>query len=212
VKRRVWFLALVTICSLSAVFMVTVPAFSQTPGVTITLTPSSGFTATTVSGNAFLGEVSIYWAGVKVPTIPVRVLPVSAAGATAVVPGPFTAIVSVPPGTKPGQYVIRAQDPRGVEAEATFIVVDLSGPPGAVGLRGDTGPAGPAGPPGLAGSTGLPGPTGPTGPKGETGLTGAAGDSGTAASTPIIGIVALIIAIIALGLVLVGRVKKWIMG
>jgi hypothetical protein len=207
-KRRIWLLAILSICCLTAAAMVAVPALSQTAGVTITLTPASGFAATTVSGNAFLGEVSIYWAGVKVPTTPIHVIPTSV-GATAVTPGPFTAIVNVPAGTKPGQYVIRAEDPRGVEAEATFTVVDLSGPPGIAGPKGDTGPAGPAG---SAGSIGPPGPAGPVGPVGKPGPAGATGEAGAAASTPIIGYIAIIVVIIALGLVLVGRVKKWIMG
>jgi hypothetical protein len=97
----------------------------------IDLSPTSGFSCITISGQGFVGQVTIYWAGKPISTVP---SPVDLAN-----DGTFTAIITVPTQTKPGDYTIRADGLRGTTASARFTVVDMTGA---------TGPAGPAGPEG----------------------------------------------------------------
>jgi len=161
----------------------------------ITVSPTSGFSAVTVSGQRFLGQISIYWAGQLVPTVP---SPVYSAN-----DGSFTAIITVPTQTKPGEYTIRADGLRGTTASAKFTVVDMTG---ATGPAGPEGPVGPEGPQGPSGETG---PAGPPGEQGDPGEPGAAGEPGPATG---LSIVALVLALIALGIGLLGKAKKVIVG
>jgi len=180
-------------------------AYSQAP--TITLTPSSGFAATTVYGTNFpSGQIFIYWAGTRLPTVP---MPVYASVATGAQLGSFTAIITVPTQTKPGEYQVTAQHERGTSATATFVVVDMTGPQGPQGPAGSSGPQGPSGPSGPAGAQGLRGEPGPQGPQGPPGPQGPEGGTGPGAGMSII---AIILAVVALALSVFGQIKKWITG
>lgn len=170
----------------------------------ITLTPNTGFAATTVSGTGFLGgEIYIYWAEQRIPTVPLRIF------ASDTQFGEFTAIITVPTQTKAGEYVVRAQDQRGTTASITFKVIDMTGPQGAQGPAGSSGPQGSAGPAGTTGASGPPGEPGPQGPQGPPGEQGPAGGAGAGAGMSII---AIILAVIALALSVFSRVMKWITG
>jgi len=142
----------------------------------ITLTPESGCCAIIISGEGFFGgEIFIYWEDDQVPAVP------SPLYSRDTQDGSFTAIITVPTQTEPGEYVITAIDQEHFNAEAIFTVVAATGP---VGPPGDPGPAGPAGPPGsqgLEGPTGDPGPAGATGPQGLPGEQGTPGESGPGA-------------------------------
>jgi hypothetical protein len=132
----------------------------------LTLMPATGFASTTVSGLGFApnSAITIAWDGTPIPTVP-RPL-------TTDVNGTFTAIISVLTPLDPGTHVVTATDALGNSAEATFTVVDMTGPQGPQGPQGATGPQGE---PGEQGETGLQGPQGPpgtTGPQGETGPAG----------------------------------------
>ena len=134
---------------------------------TITLSPSSGFAATTISGTGFAGQVTIYWTDQTIPTVPATIY--------ADQNGTFTAIVAVPVHSTPGTYTVRAQSTGGQTATATFRVLDMAGD---MGLQGTTGPKGDPGTSGPEGQQGPPGATGPTGPPGEMGSPGPQGDPG----------------------------------
>jgi hypothetical protein len=179
-------------------------AYSQVRNEEIKLTPSSGFSALTVSGEGFFGgRIRIYWDGDEIPTVPEMIYTSDTQN------GSFTAIITVPTQTEPGRYEVTALDQEGFNAEAIFTVVDMSGPaglpgePGPEGTSGERGPAGPAGPPGE------PGPAGAEGPQGLPGEQGPPGESGPGAG---MSIVAIIIALIALGFSVLGKVKKWVTG
>ncbi|UCH43387.1 MAG: hypothetical protein JSW16_02270 [Dehalococcoidales bacterium] len=148
----------------------------------------------------------------------------------------FWAIITVPSAaTTLGQFWVRAYADLGDGATETslpvqFSIVEIVGPqgpqglPGPVGLTGETGPAGPPGesgppgppgPPGPAGEQGAAGgqgpageqgPPGETGPQGEQGLPGEPGPAGT------ISIAAIVAAVVALGLSLLGIIKKVALG
>jgi hypothetical protein len=172
--------------------------YSQNGRGRIVLSPTSGFSTVTISGTGFyVGEIYIFWDDERIPTVPAPLHLQDTAQ------GSFTAIISVPTQTEPGEYVVTARDQEGTTAHAVFTVIDMTGPEGPPGPEG---PAGPAGSPGPQGPAGEPGPTGEPGPPGET---GPPGEPGPGAG---ISIVAIIIALIALGLQLFGRVKKWILG
>jgi hypothetical protein len=215
--KRLGFRVIVTIF-LSLVLMVATTniAYSQLKSERITLSPSSGFSAIIVSGVGFYGgQIIIYWEGEEVPTVP------SPLYGSDTQDGSFTAIITVPTQTGPGEYEVIAKDQEGFNASAIFEVIDISGlegtggepgPPGPAGDMGPPGPAGDTGPPGSAGEPGSPGPPGepgPPGPPGEPGATGPAGESGSGAG---MSIVAIILALIALGFAVLGRIKKWVIG
>ena len=182
----------------------------------ITLTPESGFSATTISGKGFFGgEIFIYWGGKQIPTVP------SPLYSYATQDGSFTAIITVPTQTEPGEYVITAVDQEGISAHAIFTVVDMTGPPGEQGPEGPAGETGPQGEPGHVGPVGPEGPAGETGPQGEPGPVGIVGPEGPAGETGPQGepgpgagmsIVAISLALVALGLIIFGKVKKWLVG
>ena len=176
----------------------------------ITLSPWEGFSTVTIVGEGFYGgEILIYWDGVLVPTVP---SPLYGSDTQA---GGFTAIISVPTQTEPGEHEIMAQDRDGILAWAIFTVVDMTGPPGEPGppgVRGPIGAEGPAGEPGAAGEPGpaglrgLPGEPGSTGPQGPAGPPGEVGPGGT------LSIIAIILSATAIGLAVFGRLKKWVIG
>ena len=216
--KRVAPLALAAfLMSTLAVGLAAIGVSGQTaPTPAITLTPSSGFAALTVSGSGFpmYSTVQIAWDGVLIPTVP---SPVTVASQT----GTFTCIISVPTQTGPGDHQIRASATAtgaaagSVVAVAPFRVEDMTGK---TGLAGPTGPAGPQGPAGASGSSitvtptaGEPGPAGPTGPTGPAGPAGPAGPGGSSAGATL-GIIAIVLALAALVLAILSRVKKWVMG
>jgi len=167
----------------------------------ITLTPESGCCSIIISGEGFFGgEISIYWEDDQVPTVP------SPLYTRDTQDGSFTAIITVPIQTEPGEYVITAIDQEHFNADAIFTVVEVTGP---AGPPGDPGPAGPPGPQGPEGPTGDPGPAGATGSQGLPGEQGTPGEPGPGAG---MSIVAIVLALAALGLTLFGKIKKWIVG
>jgi len=172
----------------------------------ITLSPTSGFSAITITGTGFYGLITIYWDDDSIPTVPSPLYPSDTQQ------GGFTAIISVPTQTEPGVHTVTALDSEGASDDANFTVVDMTGPAGAPGAPGPQGPAGESGatgapgPQGIPGEQGLPGTTGPQGMPGEQGPPGAPGPAGG------ISIAAIILALIALGLTLFGKIKKWVMG
>lgn len=167
----------------------------------ITLTPESGYCAVIISGEGFFGgEIFIYWEDDQVPTVP------SPLYSRDTQDGSFTAIITVPTQSEPGEYVITAIDQENFNADAVFTVVAATGP---AGLPGDPGPAGPPGPRGPEGPTGDPGSAGATGPQGLLGEQGTPGEPGPGAG---MSIVAIVLALAALGLTLFGKIKKWIVG
>lgn len=210
----------------------------------ITLTPSSGFAATTISGSGFttFGQVQIYWDGgaTPIPTIPQQIF-ISANSPT------FTALIAIPTPLAVGAHSLAARvvSATGGPAEtalAVFTVVDMKGATGPAGPAGETGPAGPAGATGPAGPTGATGPAGPAGATGPAGLAGTSaasvrsidravnngngtftlfftdgssfttdnltGPSGATGATGGLSITAIILAVIALGLWLLGFLKR----
>jgi hypothetical protein len=169
----------------------------------ITLSPTSGFSTTTISGRGFVGQINIFWDNSRIPTVPSSLFSFDTAQ------GDFTGIISVPTQTVPGDHLVTARDDQGNTASATFTVIDmrgLAGPAGETGPQGSPGETGPAGSPGSQGRPGEPGPQGPMGLRGET---GPAGESGPGAG---MSIVAIILALAALGLMIFGRIKKWVIG
>jgi len=167
----------------------------------ITLTPESGCCAIIISGEGFFGgEISIYWEDEQIPTVP------SPLYARDTKDGSFTAIITVPAQTEPGEYVITAIDQENFNADAIFTVVEVTGP---AGPPGEPGPVGPPGPQGSEGPTGDTGPAGATGPQGLPGEQGTPGEPGPGAG---MSIVAIVLALAALGLTLFGKIKKWIVG
>jgi hypothetical protein len=197
-------------------------AYSQARSPEITLTPSSGFAATTIVGEGFSsGEIHIYWDQEHIPTVP---SPLFTTYGYEQEYGYFTAIISVPTQTTPGSHEVTAMDQEGNWASAIFEVIDMTGPQGptgATGPAGSSGPAGAQGPAGTAGPAGEPGPQGPTGepgpqgPAGEMGPQGPAGEPGPQGEPGPgtgISIIAIILSLIALGLAVFSRIKKWVMG
>jgi len=167
----------------------------------ITLTPESGYCAVIISGEGFFGgEIFIYWEDDQVPTVP------SPLYSRDTQDGSFTAIITVPTQSEPGEYVITAIDQENFNADAVFTVVAATG---SAGPPGDPGPAGPAGSRGPEGPTGDPGPAGATGPQGLAGEQGNPGEPGPGSGMSII---AIVLALAALGLTLFGKIKKWIVG
>ncbi len=201
-KRLSFLMTLTLLLALVLVGTTADKVYSQsTPRTNITLTPESGYEATIIYGEGFFGgEIFIYWEDEQVPTVP------SPLYTRDTQDGSFTAIITVPDGTKPGEYVITAIDQERFAADAVFTVVEISG---SAGLSGEPGPAGLSGPQGPEGPTGDPGPAGATGPQGLPGEQGTPGEPGPGAG---ISIVAIVLALAALGLTLFGKIKKWIAG
>jgi hypothetical protein len=195
--------------------LVCIPFFSFTVPVSaasLTLTPEVGFAALTVYGSGFYSNslITIYWDKEAVPTVPLNVY--------ATEKGEFTAIISVPIQDVPGFHTVTASGISAAgagttSASARFEVLDMTGPQGTTGPSGPTGPAGSSGGIGPQGDKGPQGPAGtpgPAGAKGETGPAGPPGPVGTAGT--IFSIIALVISLIVVVLLLLGKIKKWIMG
>lgn len=143
----------------------------------ITLTPNTGFAATTISATGFAPNsiVTIDWDGTVIPTVPNAIVTDAY--------GDFTAIISVLTPSSVGDHTVNATDETGNSAEATFTIIDMTGPEGPAGATGPAGPTGPTGATGPAGATGATGATGPAGPQGEQGETGATGATGSTGAT-----------------------------
>ena len=141
----------------------------------LSLTPDTGFSSTTVVGSGFSNDskVTIAWDGTVIPTIPSPL--------TTEANGSFTATINVLTQNSPGPHAVNATDESGNWATATFTVVDMTGPQGPKGDKGDKGdtgaqgPKGPQGPQGLKGDKGDKGDTGAQGPQGLQGPQGPPG-------------------------------------
>ncbi len=215
-KRLRFLVVFVTLLSL---FAVGISSGEVLAAPLLTLSPTSGFAALTIVGSGFAAStaVSVYWDGIQIPTEPSPL--VANQG------GSFTAIISVPTQTSPGDHTVMASNVAVTgglfTASAIFRVISMVGPQGPTGATGPAGPAGPAGPTGATGPTGpagpagpagrqgLPGPEGPAGPQGPAGAPGPPGEAGSAGA---LSIVAIILALIAIGMMLFSKIKKWVMG
>lgn len=175
----------------------------------ITLSPTSGFSAITVSGVGFYGVVTIHWDNNPTPLYTVPTIVYAYAETQEAW---FTAIISVPTQTEPGVHLVTVVDREGNDADAEFTVVDMTGPQGPPGEQGPTGSTGPAGATGPAGEQGPPGEPGPTGERGSQGIQGETGPAGEPGPGGGMSIIALVLAIIALALAVLGRIKKWVIG
>lgn len=129
------------------------------------LIPSTGFAAATAVGTGFSSnsKITISWDGTSIPTVPSPL--------TTDANGNFTAIITVLTQTTPGPHTVNATDESGNWATVTFTVVDMTGPQGPKGDKGDTGAQGPQGLQGPTGSQGPQGIQGPQGPQGSPGVT-----------------------------------------
>jgi hypothetical protein len=227
-------LTLVLIIALILSLCIAIPAAAQFGSPAISLSPTSGFAATTVSGTGFpsFSTITLWWDGSQIPTVPATIT-ASAGDTGSNYLGTFTAIITVPTQTTPGAHTVSArgippQTGSAVIANATFTVVDMkgttgpAGTPGPAGPKGDTGATGPAGAPGAA-SPGLPGPTGATGATGQTGaqgiqgpagpqgLPGPEGPQGAPGAITGISIFALIIGLAVLVLIILAKLKKFVL-
>jgi hypothetical protein len=164
---------------------------------TITLTPNSGFSATTISGTGFSGPIHVSWSDVSIPTVPSTLV--------AQADGSFTALISIPTST-PGDYSVKASDSIPNSASALFRVMDMKGSPGEKGDKGDAGVQGPIG---LQGPKGEQGIAGIPGEKGETGEQTSSGINNSRSNNFIIilSIAAVLLSIISLIISLKGKKK-----
>ena len=198
-RRRFFSITLALAISLVVAGATVHEVYSQAgaPRPQITLVPDVGCCATTVVGTGFFGgEITIYWDDEPIPTVPSPLY----GGDTQ--DGGFTAIITVPTQTEPGEHEVMARDQERISASAIFEVVDMTG------LQGPPGEQGPAG---GSGSTGAPGPPGEPGLPGEQGPPGEPGPAGEAASVAP-SVIAIGLALAALGLAILGKIKKWTIG
>jgi len=144
----------------------------------ISLVPDTGIASTTIAGTFNPDStITITWDGTPIPTIP-RPLITDANG-------DFTAIISVLTQDEPGLHFVNASDEEGNWAEASFTVLNMTGP---------AGPTGPAGAAGATGATGAAGATGATGAKGDKGDPGADAPTEYLWASLILAIIAILIA------------------
>ncbi len=123
-KRLRFFVITALLLTLVLVGATADEVYSQ-EGASITLSPTSGFSTTTISGSGFYGgEITIYWESVPIPTVPSPLYPTDTKN------GEFTAIISVPTQTEPGRYTVTTKDQEDFTAQATFTVIDMTGPQG----------------------------------------------------------------------------------
>lgn len=183
--------------------------YAQSLG-SISLSPNSGFSAITITGTGLSGTITIHWDNnpTPLPTVPATIYAYQDTNNAS-----FTAIISVPTQTTPGEHTVTALDSLGHTADATFTVVDMTGPEGP---PGKTGPSGADGSIGLTGPVGEQGPQGEQGIPGETGLQGPKGDTGPAGESATgstgISIVAIVFSLAAIGITVFGKIKKWVIG
>lgn len=230
--KRLGFLVVLTVLLTLVAGVTTGHVYAQEcESANITLSPTSGFAAVAVTGTDFWGwgPIKIYWDENEIPTIPGDVQADDA--------GTFTAIIVVPTQAAPGQHLVEAYAYGEVcySGNATFTVLDMTGPRGpsgsggADGAQGPPGPAGPAGPAGAAGpagpagagADGPPGPAGelgsagPAGPQGAPGPAGPPGEQGPSGEAGGVGggvIAAVVMALLALGLTAFGWIRGLIFG
>jgi len=158
-------------------------------GPYFTLTPDAGFAATTIVGGRFAAnsQITITWDEQTIITVPSPLTTDSN--------GNFTAIITVPTPTVPGLHKVTSTDQIGTKAEATFTVIDMTGPQGVQGEQGEQGPEGTQGPQGEQGEQG---PEGTQGPQGEQGEQGAAAPTEVVWASIIIAVIAIVIAVYVL--------------
>ncbi len=163
--QKLILLAAFSILVLQTFAFLGVAAACVEPSPSITLTPSSGISVITVTGNGFPKNqgIHIFWNEVDVPGW--------LGDSRTSHDGTFCVIMTIQTQT-PGAYNITVIV-GGKSASAPFTVLDVRGP------QGPQGPEGPQGPKGDKGDTGA---TGPQGPKGDTGAQGPAGPQGPAGS------------------------------
>jgi len=148
-KRSSLFVMLILALTLALTAATANEVYSQGP-VSITLTPASGFSVTTITGSGFYGgEITIYWDGERIPTVPSPLYSYDTQE------GRFTVIISVPTQTDPGEHIVMARDKEGAEARVVFVVVDMTGPQGLLGEQGPPGEQGLLGEQGPPGEQGL---------------------------------------------------------
>jgi hypothetical protein len=147
------------------------------PSPSLSLTPNTGFSSTTIGGFQFSNnsDVTITWDGTTILSVPSSVITDTT--------GSFAALISVPTQTAPGVHTINATDESGNWATATFTVVDMTGPQGPTGLQGQQGPKG---------DKGDPGPQGPPASLGDTQLALIAFPTATSIFALCIAVVALL--------------------
>jgi len=202
IKRLSLYFVIAAVLTLSLCAATADKVHAQQP--TFSLSPTSGIACVTIEGTGFAGyldNVTISWDGSNIPAL-VDTWSYSVTTPTAIITEyAFTAIISVPTQTAPGTHTIKAyysydiydgQPVAGESPALYFYVVDVTGPAGPEGPEGPEGPAGPEGPEGPQGPQGEECPECPTG------------------ATPGIGIAALLLALIALGMMIAGKVKKWV--
>ncbi len=195
--KRLSFLGILTLLLTFALGLTVQKVYAQNEPQ-IWLSPTVGISITTVSGTGFVGYITVYWDGEKIPTVPYDVLPEEPSGY-------FSAIISVPTQTEPGNHTITVEDKYENTASATFEVIDLTGKRGPTGSKGPRGERGERGRQGLPGEQGPMGGQGPAGPTGEQGLPGFQGEpSPTVMLAPLV----LSIGAVILGLILLG-LKLW---
>ena len=206
-------LILALIITLSLTFTVTNAVFAQS---SIELTPTSGFATVTIEATGLNSwDMIIYWDNDAIPAI------ISSQRDDG-----FTAIISVPTQTNPGNHQITVKDGYST-ASAWFTVIDMTGPAGpsgAIGPQGIMGLPGDQGDQGLIGLQGVqgdPGPIGPEGPsgdaagqgeQGEPGPPGENGEPGPPGPAGGVSIAALLLALLALIIIIAGKVKNWVVG
>lgn len=204
------------------------PTPDMEPTLTLDLSPDSGFSVVTVTGeingsqyNYSFEMVEIFWDNVRIPTVPAVVYIEYDEYEMGMY---FSAIISVPTQTEPGNHTIRAEvtgydyyseapDPIIIKDTATFEVIDMTGPAGEDGPPGARGPAGPIGPAGATGSTGPSGSRGSSGAIGPMGPPGPAGAPGATTSVVTgVSILAFLMGGAALVLIILAKLKKWVIG
>lgn len=106
---------------------------------TLSLTPNSGFAATTLTGSGFAStsSVTVTWDNTQIPTVPNTLITDAN--------GNFTALISVLTQTTPGDHTVKAIDKAGNEASAIFTLINMTGSQGSQGQKGETGLQGPSG-------------------------------------------------------------------
>lgn len=142
----------------------------------IWLNPESGFSTITITGIGFVGFIKVYWDEKfdeedAIPTVPYTVRPETDKGY-------FSCLINVPTGARPGEHTVTVKDVYEHSDNATFTVMNMTGPQGSRGPQGLRGEPGPQGPTGTTGSQGQPGPPGPQGPAGGPGPPGKVGPPG----------------------------------
>jgi hypothetical protein len=228
--RKLFLIALATL--LLGVSIIGFGAIPVQAAIGITVSPGSGNSTIIVIGNEFPTggyTVTLYWdaEAVPLPTFPAVISTIDAGDFAY-----FEAIINMPEGAAPGLHNVTARIiDTNYTASTTFTVLNTigtRGSSGASGAMGATGPQGITGPQGAAGANGDTGAKGDTGLKGDTGTkgdTGLKGDTGiqglqgvqgppgpVGTTGTVLGIVAVVLTLLTIALLLLGKIKKWILG